>query len=73
MKTRRQFLQSSSALIALPFLESLGFRSFASAAGSAMPPKRLIFLGFGWGITESTWYPDITKPGTSSTAASQVD
>ena len=27
------------------------------------PPKRLIFLGFGWGITESTWYPDINKPG----------
>ena len=63
MRNRRQFLQSSSALIALPFLESLGFRSFASTAGAGAPPKRLIFLGFGWGITESTWYPDITKPG----------
>ncbi len=63
MKTRRHFLQSSTALIALPMLESLGFRRFASAAGPAMPPKRLLFLGFGWGITEDTWYPDITKPG----------
>jgi hypothetical protein len=63
MRNRRQFLQSSSALIALPFLESLGFRSFASTAASGAPPKRLIFLGFGWGITESTWCPDITKPG----------
>ena len=32
MKTRRQFLQSSTAVIALPVLESLGFRRFASAA-----------------------------------------
>jgi hypothetical protein len=63
MKTRRQFLQSSTAVIALPVLESLGFRRFASAAPVAAPPKRLVFLGFGWGITESTWYPDIKKPG----------
>jgi len=63
MKTRRHFLQSSTALIALPALESLGFRRFASAAAPATPPKRLLFLGFGWGITEDTWYPDITRPG----------
>ena len=63
MKNRRRFLQSSTALIALPFLESLGFRRFASAAGPVTPPKRLVFLGFGWGITEETWYPDIKTPG----------
>ena len=63
MKTRRQFLQSSSACIALPVLDSFGFRRFAAATPAATPPKRLIFLGFGWGITESTWYPDIKKPG----------
>ena len=63
MKSRRHFLKSSSALIALPFLESLGFRRFASAAQIATPPKRLVFLGFGWGITEETWYPDIKTPG----------
>jgi hypothetical protein len=60
---RRRFLQSSTAVIALPVLESLGFRRFAAAAEPVAPPKRLIFLGFGWGITETTWYPDIKKPG----------
>lgn len=61
---RRQFLRSSTALIALPFLESFGFRRFASAAAVAPPPKRLIFLGFGWGITTESWFPDIKQPGT---------
>ena len=62
-QSRRHFLRSSSALVALPVLASLGFQRFATAAPSATPPKRLIFLGFGWGVTESTWYPDISKPG----------
>lgn len=61
-QTRRHFLRSSTALIALPVLASLGFKRLAKAAPAA-PPKRLIFLGFGWGITESTWYPDIKKTG----------
>jgi hypothetical protein len=60
---RRRFLQSSTALIALPFLESFGFRRFASAAAPITPPKRLVFLGFGWGVTNETWYPDIRQPG----------
>ena len=60
---RRRFLRSSTAFVALPFLESAGFRRFASAATPPPPPKRLIFLGFGWGITTETWFPDITKPG----------
>ena len=67
MKTRRHFLQSSTALIALPALESLGFRRFASAAAPVAPPKRLIFLGFGWGITTETWFPDIKQPGADYT------
>ncbi len=67
MPTRRRFLQSKSALIALPVLESLGFRRFASAAAPAAPPKRLVFLGFGWGITDTTWYPDIKQPGADYT------
>ncbi len=61
--SRRHFLCSSTALIALPILESLGFRRFAAAAAPVAPPKRLVFLGFGWGVTETTWYPDITKTG----------
>ena len=60
---RRHFLQSSTALIALPVLESLGFQRFASAAPVVTPPKRMIFMGFGWGVTNETWYPDINQPG----------
>ena len=70
MKTslsRRHFLRSSTALIALPILDSLGFRRFASAAAPAAPPKRLIFLGFGWGITQESWYPDISQKGADYT------
>jgi len=63
MKTRRHFLQSTAAIVALPVLDSLGFRRFASAAAPATPPKRLVFLSFGYGVTEPTWYPDIKKPG----------
>jgi hypothetical protein len=64
---RRHFLQSSTALIALPALESLGFRRFASAAAPTAPPKRLVFLGFGWGITTESWFPDIKQPGADYT------
>ena len=60
---RRGFLRSSSALIALPFLESLGFRRFAKAAAPETPPKRLMFLGMGFGVTRDTWFPDIKQLG----------
>ncbi|EDY22322.1 protein of unknown function DUF1552 [Chthoniobacter flavus Ellin428] len=60
--SRRRFLQSTTAFIALPVLESLGFRRFASAAAPVAPPKRMLFLSFGWGVTQETWYPD-QKPG----------
>ena len=60
---RRHFLRSSSAVIALPFLESFGFRRFASAAAPTTPPKRLAFLGMGFGVTKDTWYPDKNSVG----------
>ncbi|MDF1812217.1 MAG: DUF1552 domain-containing protein [Verrucomicrobiales bacterium] len=65
MKTRRYFLKTSTATIALPFLESMGFRRFASAASQApgSSPKRMVFMGMGFGVTASEWYPDITTPG----------
>ena len=66
-QSRRRFLQSGSALVALPALESLGFRRFATAAAPATPPKRLLFLGFGWGVTEESWYPSIDQPGNAYT------
>jgi hypothetical protein len=69
MKTplnRRHFLRGTGALVALPALESLGFRRFASAASTASgtPPKRSVFLGTGFGMTKETWFPDRTKTGT---------
>lgn len=62
MPTRRHFLRSTSALITLPALESIGFKAFAAPKVSA-PPKRMVFLGFGWGVTNETWFPDVKKTG----------
>ena len=62
MHTRRHFLRSASALIALPALESIGFKAFASPV-VVTPPKRMVFLGFGFGVTEETWFPDKSKVG----------
>ena len=45
---RRHFLRGTGALIALPTLESIGFRRFASAVVPAAPPKRMIFMGMGF-------------------------
>ena len=66
-QSRRHFLRTSSALIALPALESLGFRRFASAAAPVQRPKRLLFLGFGWGVTQEQWYPSLEQPGAGYT------
>jgi hypothetical protein len=61
---RRHFLRGAGALIALPALESIGFVPFASAADkAAIPPKRAVFLGMGFGVTKETWYPDIAQVG----------
>ncbi len=60
--TRRHFLRGAGAFIALPALESIGFRRFASAA-AAKPPKRMIFMGIGFGVTSETWFPDINDQG----------
>ena len=29
----------------------------------AARPKRMVFLGFGWGVTKETWFPDIKQTG----------
>jgi len=63
---RRAFLRSSTAVIALPFLESYGFKRYASAATVtvvAAPPKRMMFLGMGFGVTDHAWYPDKSDTG----------
>lgn len=62
---RRHFLRGTGALIALPALESIGFRQFASAAATApvAPPKRMAFMGMGFGVTKETWFPDADQTG----------
>ena len=62
---RRHLLRGTGALIALPTLESLGFRRSASAADKSpvKPPKRVVFLGFGFGVTQETWFPDVQQTG----------
>ena len=62
---RRRFLKGTGALIALPALDSVGFRRFASAAATAAVarPKRMIFLAMGWGVTHESWYPDPKQTG----------
>ena len=59
---RRNFLRGTGAMIALPALESIGFRRFLSAAPQ-LPPKRIMFMGIGYGVTSQTWFPDIKDPG----------
>lgn len=76
---RRHFLRTSSALIALPAFESLGFRRFASAANhnpnraGSQRPKRAVFLGFGWGVTHESWYPNMEERGTGYSLPSGLE
>lgn len=60
--SRRRFLRSSSAFVSLPLFESLRTRTATAAdpgaKTSASPPKRLIYLGMGFGVTADRWYPD---------------
>ena len=68
MKTqlnRRHILRGTGALIALPALESIGFRRFASAAENApaAPSKRCVFLSIGFGVTKETWFPEQNRIG----------
>jgi hypothetical protein len=62
--SRRTVLKAAGTTLALPLLPSLGWRRFAAAApGRSVPPKRMVFLSFGWGVTSETWFPDKTKTG----------
>ena len=57
---RRHVLRGAGTMLALPALESLGFSRFTASAKSSpeKPPKRAAFLGFGFGVTKETWFPD---------------
>lgn len=60
---RRAFLRGGSAMIALPLFESFGHRRYVHAGRQAAPPKRMVFLGFGWGVTKETWFPSQETTG----------
>lgn len=62
--SRRHLLTNSSATLALPALASLGWnKSLSAQFKSTIPPKRMIFLGMGFGVTNETWYPDPKDSG----------
>ena len=63
---RRGFLKSAGSLIALPALESVNRPAIAADAAKARP-KRAIFLNFGWGVTNETWFPDVRQTGAGYT------
>ena len=54
--SRRSFLRMGSSFLALPFLESVAAKVGADTS-SPSPPKRMIFLGGGFGFTKNTFYP----------------
>ena len=65
--SRRRFLRAGTSLVALPLLESIGFRRFCSASTTAAPPKRIVFLGIGYGVTQETWFPHVNDRGANYT------
>lgn len=54
MKSRRHFLRAAGVTLALPALDSIGFRAFA-APRPAIPPKRLAFLYVPNGVNVAQW------------------
>jgi hypothetical protein len=51
--TRRSFLRAGSTLLAVPFMETHA----KSEDLADSPPKRVLFLGGGFGFTKDTFYP----------------
>jgi hypothetical protein len=50
--TRRQFIRTGSALLALPWLESL------AQAGAGVPPRRMVCICTGFGLFGPSFFPD---------------
>lgn len=61
--SRRTILRAAGSTIALPLFPSLGPARSARAAAATARPKRMVFLGFGWGVTNETWFPDRNSTG----------
>lgn len=54
--TRRSFLRTGGLLLSLPFMESA---AGAQTVKHAAAPKRMIFLGGGFGFTKQTFFPSV--------------
>ncbi|MFC5051423.1 DUF1552 domain-containing protein [Rubritalea spongiae] len=57
LKTRRSILKMGSSILALPFLETFAMAKGTSASVASAAPKRLVFLGGGYGFTHQSFYP----------------
>ncbi len=53
--SRRGFLRSASALVALPALESFGFKAFAATDKNPVAPMRMAFLYIPNGVNQASW------------------
>lgn len=53
--SRRAVLRGLGTTLCLPLLES--FAPVRAASAVAAPPKRLIFLSYGWGVSKNDWFP----------------
>ena len=47
--------------MAMPYMASL------HGEEAAAEQKRMVFLSFGWGVTQETWFPDSTDTGADYT------
>ena len=52
-KTRRSFLKIGGSVLALPFMETVA----GPIKSTPVPPKRVVFLGGGFGFTKKSFYP----------------
>ncbi|MCM8532972.1 MAG: DUF1552 domain-containing protein [Lentisphaeraceae bacterium] len=59
---RRQFLKGAGTTLALPHLASLQAKSFSKEKIPQALPK-MIFLSFGFGVTEESWNPSSEDTG----------
>lgn len=60
--SRRSVLRAAGTTLAIPFLPSLGRKAFAAELPFT-PPRRMLFLAFGFGVTNETWFPERSKTG----------
>ncbi len=54
-QSRRSFLRNLGTLVALPALESTGFRAFAAAAKPVAPATRMAFMYIPNGVNVDKW------------------